>query len=71
MKRSKHNENAIVKTVNQLDSGLSADAICREYGISRATLHNWLSKYSGMDSSHIKTFEKRLEEENRRLKDVR
>jgi Transposase. len=70
MKRSKHNENAIVKTVNQLDSGLSADAICREYGISRATLHNWLSKYSGMDSSHIKRL-KELEEENRRLKDVR
>ncbi|BEG99599.1 transposase [Bacteroides sedimenti] len=69
MKKSKHNENEIVKAVNQLDSGLSADVICREYGISRATLHNWRSKYSGMDSSHIKRL-KELEEENRRLKQM-
>ena len=48
MKKSRHSENEIVKAVNQLDSGLSADVICREYGISRATLYNWRSKYSGM-----------------------
>ena len=48
MKKSRHSEHEIVKAVNQLDSGLSADVICREYGISRATLYNWRSKYSGM-----------------------
>ena len=37
--------------------------------ISRATLYNWRSKYSGMDSSHIKRL-KELEEENRRLKQM-
>mgnify|MGYP000877209503 FL=1 len=69
MKKSRHSEHEIVKAVNQLDSGLSAYVICREYGISRATLYNWRSKYSGMDSSHIKRL-KELEEENRRLKQM-
>lgn len=69
MKKSKHSETEIVKAVNQLDSGLSTDVICREYVISRATLYNWRSKYSGMDSSHIKRL-KELEEENRRLKQM-
>lgn len=69
MKKSRHSEHEIVKAVNQLDSGLPADVICREYGISCATLYNWRSKYSGMDSSHIKRL-KELEEENRRLKQM-
>jgi putative transposase len=68
MKKSRHSENEVVKTVSQLDNGISADIICREYG-SRATLYNWRSKYSGMDSSHIKRL-KELEEENRRLKQM-
>lgn len=69
MKKSIHSENAIVKAVNQLDCGLSVDIICREYGKSRATLYNWRSKYSGMDSSHIKRL-KEFAEENRRLKQM-
>lgn len=69
MKKSRHSENEIVKAVNQLASGISADIICREYGRSRATLYNWRSKYSGIDSSHIKRL-KELEEENRRLKQM-
>ncbi len=69
MKKSRHSEHEIVKVVTQLEGGVSADLICREYGISRATLYNWRSKYSGMDSSHIKRL-KELEEENRRLKQM-
>ncbi len=70
MKKSRHSEHEIVKAVNRLEEGgISADLICREYGISRATLYNWRSKYSGMDSSHIKRL-KELEEENRRLKQM-
>ncbi|GAB1358813.1 hypothetical protein MASR1M31_05920 [Porphyromonadaceae bacterium] len=69
MKKSRHSENEIVRAVKQLDSGISADVVCREYGISRGTLYNWRSKYSGMESSHIKRL-KELEEENRRLKQM-
>lgn len=63
MKKSKHSETEIIKAANQLDSGLSADVICR------AILYNWRSKYSGMDSSHIKRL-KELKEKNRRLKQM-
>ncbi len=69
MRRSRLSENEIVKAVNKLESGMSADIICREYGISRATLYNWISKYSGMYSTHIKRL-KELEEKNCRLKQM-
>ena len=43
--------------------------LCREYGISRATLYNWRKKYRGMDSTHIREL-KALQDENRRLKQM-
>lgn len=69
MKKSKHTESAMVKAVKQLESGVSADVVCREHGISPATLYNWKSKYSGMDVSQVKRLHE-LEEENRRLKQM-
>ena len=51
----------MVKAVKKLESGVNADTVAREYGISRATLYNWKSKYSGMDVSQIKRL-KELEE---------
>lgn len=53
MKKSRHSEHEIIKAVSRI----SADIICREYSISRATLYNWLSKYSGMDVSQIRRLE--------------
>ena len=67
MRKSRHSETEVVKAVNQLDSGLSADVIYWKDGIYHGTLYNWRSKYSGMDSSHIKRL-KELEKENLRLK---
>src|SRR5574344_2509679 len=69
MKKSKHTESEMVKSVQQLESGITADVICREHGISRATLYNWKSKYSGMDVSQVRRL-KELEEENRKLKQM-
>lgn len=59
----------MVKAVKDYESGVSADAVCREHGISRATLYNWKSKYSGMDVSQVQRL-KELEEENRKLKQM-
>ena len=50
-------------------SGVVADQVAREYGISRATLYNWKSKYSGMEVNQISRL-KELEDENRRLKQM-
>ena len=69
MKKSKHTESEMVKSVQQLESGITADVICREHGISRATLYNWKIKYSGMDVSQVRRL-KELEEENRKLKQM-
>ena len=48
MKKKVLKETEMVKAVKEL-SGLSADVVAREHGISRATLYSWKSKYSGME----------------------
>lgn len=69
MKKKLHSESEMVKAVKELESGLDAETVAREYCVSRATLYNWKSKYSGMDVSQVKRL-KELEEENRKLKQM-
>ncbi|MBP8993738.1 MAG: transposase [Bacteroidales bacterium] len=69
MKKKAHSESQMVSAVKELESGLSADSVARGHGISKATLYNWKSKYSGMDISQVKRL-KELEEENRKLKQM-
>jgi putative transposase len=59
----------MVNAVRQLESGVSAELVAREHGISRTSLYKWKSKYSGMDVSQVKRL-KELEEENRKLKQM-
>ena len=56
----------MVKAVKELESGVSAEVVAREHGVTRATLYNWKSKYSGMDVSQLRRL-KELEKENRKL----
>jgi putative transposase len=51
MKKTKHNESEMVKAVRELESGVQAEAVSRGHDISKATLYNWKSKYSGMDGT--------------------
>ena len=67
MRKSRFTENEMVRAVKQLESGMSAEVISRELGISRITLYKWKSKYSGMEVSQVRRL-KELEEENRKLK---
>jgi putative transposase len=69
MKKQRFTETQIVSILKQYDGGREALEVCREYGISKATLYNWRKKYSGMESSHIKEL-KALQDENRRLKQM-
>jgi len=69
MKKQKFSETQIVSILKQYEVGREALDVCREYGISKATLYNWRKKYSGMESSHIKEL-KSLQDENRRLKQM-
>lgn len=54
MRKSIHSESEMVKAVKELESGVSAEVVAREYGISKATLYQWKSKYSGMDVSQVR-----------------
>ena len=69
MKRKVHTESEMVKAVQELESGIDAETVARNHGISKATLYNWKSKYSGMEVSQVRRL-KELEEENRKLKQM-
>ncbi len=53
MKKKAQSESEMVRAVKSLKSGVSAELVSRGFGISRATLYNWKSKYSGMDVSQV------------------
>ncbi|SEJ83826.1 putative transposase [Dyadobacter sp. SG02] len=55
--------------LKQYGGGREAMDVCREYGISKATLFNWRKKYSGMEAAQLKEL-KALQDENRRLKQM-
>lgn len=59
----------MVKAVQELESGIDAETVARNHGISKATFYNWKSKYSGMEVSQVRRL-KELEEENRELKQM-
>ena len=69
MKKSVHSESEMVTAVQELENGINAETVARNHGISKATLYNWKSKYSGMNVSQIRGL-KELEEENRKLKQM-
>lgn len=69
MKKSIHSESEMVKAVKELESEISAEVVARGHRVTRATLYNWKSKYSGMDVSQVRRL-KELEEENRKLKQI-
>lgn len=67
MKKSKFSPNQIVRILKEYDNGTPSAELCRNYGISQATLYNWKKKYGGMELADLKRL-KALEEENAKLK---
>ena len=54
MKKQRLTEAQIVSILKQYDGGRDPMELCREFGISKATLYNWRKKYAGMDAGHLK-----------------
>ena len=55
--------------LRELESGRNVADLCREHGISEATLHRWKSQFGGLqpgDNARLR----QLEDENRRLKSL-
>nr|AJG38140.1 transposase [bacterium enrichment culture clone fosmid MGS-K1] len=69
MKRTRYTEEQIVGIVRRLESGTGIAEICRECGVSEATVHRWRKKYGGMEISEVRRM-KQLETENIQLKKI-
>ena len=67
MKKSRFTDSQIMDALRRVEAVLYAADICRELGISTATLYKWRAKYGGMDTSMMARM-KELEVENARLK---
>jgi putative transposase len=67
MKRKNFTESKILSIIKQYEGGRAIDDLCRENGISKATVYNWRKKYSGMDGGQVRQL-KELQDENKRLK---
>ena len=67
MKKSRYTEEQIIAILKQHKAGVKAADLCREHGISDATLYNWKAKYGGLDVSEAQRL-RQMEDENRRLK---
>ena len=67
MKKTRFSEEQIIAVLREQEGGMKTADVCREHGISSATLYAWKAKYGGMDVSQARKL-KVLEEENGRLK---
>ena len=67
MKRSKFTEEQIAFALRQAETGTRVEEICRQLGISQATLFNWKKKFGGMGVAELRRL-RQLEEENAQLK---
>ena len=66
MRTSRFSAEQILRIVGEHEAGRSVDEVCRQHGISRATLYSWKQQYSGMVVSDLQRL-KALEAENARL----
>lgn len=69
MNKNKYSDDEILSFLERATGGEDIKAICAEAGISMATFYNWRNKFYQPDTES-EEYEKRLLEENQRLKDV-
>ena len=69
MKGKRYSEEQIIGILKEAEAGAKTCDLCRKYGISDATLYNWKAKYGGLTVNEARRL-KRLEDENRRLKQI-
>ena len=69
MRSKRHSEEQIIAVLKQAQAGIKTAEICRQHGISEQTYYRWKAKYGGLELSEAKKL-RRLEEENRKLKQL-
>jgi putative transposase len=68
-RKSKFTEAQIIGFIKEVEAGLSSAELARREGVAVNTFHRWKAKYGGMEVSEAQE-KKRLEDENRRLKQI-
>ena len=67
MKKSRFSEERIIGILKEHEAGSKTADLCRQHGMSPATLCKWKSKFGGMEVSDSKRL-RALEAENSKLK---
>ncbi len=67
MKRSRFSEQQIVATLKEQEASVPVSELCRQHGVSDASIYKWKAKYGRIDVSEAKRLEA-LEDENAKLK---
>ena len=67
MPRREHREEEILRSPRQVEEGGRAADVCREHGISQATLYVWKKRCAGPGLSELREL-RQLREENGKLK---
>lgn len=67
MPRKGHSEEEVLGALRQIESGQKAAEVCRQHGISSATLYLWKKQYAGLGISELREL-RQLREENGKLK---
>jgi len=67
--KQRYSEEAIIHILKEVESGKVVAEVCRQYGVSEATVYNWRKKYGGLDVSDVKKM-RAMGEENTRLKRI-
>ena len=67
MTRSWFSEEQIIGTLKEHEAGVSVADLCREHGVSDASIYKWKARFGGMDVSEAKRL-RALEDENGKLK---
>jgi putative transposase len=68
-KGKKHSPEQIIGILRRIESGETAQAVCREVNISEATLYRWKQQYGAMEIDELKEL-RALRDENARLKRI-
>ncbi|EEW24298.1 integrase core domain-containing protein [Rhodobacter ferrooxidans] len=53
MKPSRHTEAQVIAILRQTEGGVPVAELCREHGMSNASIYKWRAMYGGMDASLI------------------
>ena len=67
MKRSKFSEEQVAYALRQAEQGTPVGDVCRQLGVSEATVYTWKKKYAHLGVSELRRL-RQLEDENNRLK---